>query len=130
RRDVRVRLQPETDRDLASFRTAVGRDDFDARDAGDRRFQNLRNLTFDDLRAGAGIFGGDVDDGLVDVGIFANRERAVRYDAAKQDDQAHHRREDGPLDEKFEDIHSVGPAVDALLGVDPTTWIEEPSRRR
>ena len=47
---------------------AAGRfDDVDALDAGERAFENLGDLRFDQGRRGAGIGGGHRDDRLVDL---------------------------------------------------------------
>src|SRR3546814_7019467 len=95
----------------AFFRLAARGLGLDALDAGDRALQDLRHLGFDDLRAGAGIVRAHRDDGLVDVGVFANGELQVGDQADQDDDKAHHGREDRPADEEFEGTQGSGSRV-------------------
>jgi hypothetical protein len=103
--DVGIDIRAEAHRDEAALLAAGRGDDLDALDAGDRVLQDLRDLRLDDLGRGAAIIGADRDDRLVDIGIFAHRQAVIGDDADQHDQQAHHRREDGPADEKFEQAH-------------------------
>jgi hypothetical protein len=76
-RSIRLGAKAKAHLYLAFLGTAARRDDLDAGDAGDGRFQNLRDLALDDLRARAGIGRADVDDRLIDIGIFADRQRTI-----------------------------------------------------
>ena len=93
------------DGDAALLGARGGFQRVDALDAGERAFEDLRHLRFDDLGGGAGIVGLHRDLRLVDVGIFTHREAREGHEAGEQQHQAQHGGENRASDAEFGETH-------------------------
>ena len=113
----------ETDADVAAFGAAGGGHDLDALDARESVFQRLGHLRFHDLRARAEIAGRDGNDGLVDVRVLAKRQAVIGNKAQKDQEEAHHRGENGAADAKLWQGH--WPPAGSVAGCSATAM---PSR--
>jgi hypothetical protein len=85
-RPVRVAAEGKSYADLAQLLAAGGRHRADALDAGERVLQDGGDIGFHQRRGSAGQPRGHAHHRLVDVRIFANRQRQIG-DRAEQQDQ-------------------------------------------
>ena len=105
-RDVGIDVGPEAHGDVAALLAAGRGDDLDALDAGDRVLQDLRDLRLDDLGAGARYSRCAPRRSARRYWDIRAPSGAYRRRADQHDEQAEHRREDGPADEELEQAHA------------------------
>jgi hypothetical protein len=104
--------------------------DVDALDAGDRAFQYLSDLTFDDLGRGARIGGGNGDHRLIDIGIFPHGQPVIGNDADQHQHQAHDGGENRPPNTDFRKGHRAAQLPWALVAGSAPIRTGMPSRSR
>ena len=113
-RAVEVALQREFDVDLRALVAARGVEALDAFDARDLVLDDLRDARLDHVRGGAAVTRLDVHHRALDVGEFAQAEARDGAEPEDEQQQRHHRREDGTPHRQVGDLHCrtlAGPAV-------------------
>ena len=104
---VDVAADLELDDRRAAAAPALRVDRLHARDARDCALDDLGDVSIDDPRRGAGIGRTHRDDGGIDVGQLANRNRQQRGGTGDDDQQAGHQRQHGAADRQLGERHGV-----------------------
>ena len=97
----------ELDGDVGDLLAGLGGEGADALDVVDGFLKALRDLGLDDLGVGAGIDGGDGDDGRVDVRQLADGQSAKGDEAEEHEREVEHRGQDGALDGDAAEEHGM-----------------------
>ena len=105
---IRVSLQPETNSDLALLLAADRGDHVHPFNPGQRVFQDVGDLRLHHLTGSTGKPSGDRDIGLIDLGVFTNRQVGERHQSNQDDQQRQDRGKHRPSDRDFWQIHECG----------------------
>ncbi len=102
---VGIPVEPEGYGDLALFLPADRRHVVDAFDPGERVLEDVRDLAFDDVGAGADIGRLNGDDDRVDVGILTHRQPLIADKADQHYEQAENSGEDRAANADLGKLH-------------------------
>ena len=108
---IHVAIQVELDRDGADLFPRFAPQDLDSRDIINFLLHRLGHVRFDQFSIGAGVDGGDGNNGGIDIGKFTHGETGKADDPNDGEGQVKHDGRNRSADTKFGKIHPRGEGV-------------------